>query len=167
MGSQRVGHDRATNTFTFLSYTLGRMRFIKCNWFFTVIQGGARQQRLQATVMQCCGLLTGLLASVSVLLPPKACPLQQQAWSFKSVNHIKPPCLSASPFQQENIQMPYDANKSHHVLHLLLLRSSVLSPLCANYAAATLTSPPFSTPVSFVPQALCFCSFHLCFSLGF
>ena len=129
MGSQRVGHDRATNTFTFLSYTLGRMRFIKCNWFFTVIQGGARQQRLQATVIQCCGLLTGLLASVSVLLLPKACPLQQQAWSFKSVNHIKPPCLSSSPFQQEKIQMPYDTYKSHHVLHLLPLRSSVL-PHC-------------------------------------
>ena len=31
MGSQRVGHEQATNTFTFLSYTLGRMRFIKCN----------------------------------------------------------------------------------------------------------------------------------------
>ena len=38
MGSQRFGRDRATNTFTFLSCKLGRMRFIKCNWFFTAFR---------------------------------------------------------------------------------------------------------------------------------
>lgn len=63
--------------------------------------------------------------------------------------------------------MPYDTYKSHHVLHLLLLTISVL-PSCVLTTLQPHSHPtPFSIPVSFVPQALCFCSFHLCFSLGF
>ena len=129
---------------------LGRMKFIKCNWFL-LQPVRSWQLRPSSHHHSVYNLLTGLPASCQTW-SPNACPSQHQELPFESVKYTKPLCLPTSYSNKRKSKCLVVVPKSHHLAPVdtpACLGSETRSSdpcLSAPHTASTLLPHSLSSP---------------------